>query len=168
MTCSFEKKKNTMKQIYRYWLVAAIIFATVLGIAFAHSVQAATYARPTQTSVIPPDWVGTWDCNLDGREAVIRLGIDSRRGCDGDFCTTTPGAGPIAGNVSDGGGNWVPIRERSRNSNDLDTSRNDHTLPLRYNGTDDWMLIMHTWNRDFASGYTTWRGIPFGLQCSKR
>lgn len=40
-------------------------------------------------------------------------------------------------------------------------------LPVRYNNTDNWMLIMHTGDRNYVSGYTTWNGIPFGLQCRK-
>lgn len=62
----------------------------------------------------------------------------------------------------------MPIYERGFDSGDLASSWRDHMLPLLYNGTDKWMLIMHTWNHKYASGYTTWSGIPFGLQWCRR
>ncbi|MBE9200036.1 MULTISPECIES: DUF6006 family protein [unclassified Nodularia (in: cyanobacteria)] len=117
-------------------------------------------------SVILPDWAGKWRCNLDGRQAVLELGLGDTRICKDGLCTTTAGT-RIAGRVSDNGGPWVSIEQRAFAAGDPPSSRRDHILPLRYKNTDNWLLIMHTMNRNIASGYTSWNGIPFGLQCRK-
>ena len=143
--------------------------AIALGAAYvilAPKADATIYARSNPTDVIPPDWVGRWNCNLDGRAAVIefKLGNDIR--CNGNVCSTTAGT-KLVGRISDNGGEWKPLEQRNFTPSDPPTTRQDHLLPLRYNNTDNWMLMMHTWNRNFASGYTVWNGIPFGLQCRK-
>lgn len=132
----------------------------------AQGADATIYARRNPTDVIPPDWEGRWTCNLDGRPAVLELRLADTTVCEGNVCRKTIGT-RIAGRISDNGGAWIPIEQREFAPGDLSTSRRDHLLPLRYDKTDNWMLIMHTWNRNFASGYTTWNGIPFGLQCRK-
>lgn len=133
---------------------------------FTQSAYATTYGRRNPTDVIPPDWTGRWNCNLDGRPAVLELNLANTTVCNGNICSTTFGT-RIAGRISDNGGPWVGIEQRAFAAGDPPTARTDHMLPLRYNNTANWMLMMHTWNRNFASGYSTWNGIPFGLQCRR-
>lgn len=142
------------------------ISAAAVCVFFAKGADATLYVRPTPTTVILPDWEGRWNCNLDGRSAVIELNLANTTICKDGICQTTIGT-RIAGRVSDNGGSWLPIEQRSFGSGDLASSRRDHMMPLLYNKQDKWMLIMHTFNRNYASGYTTWNGIPFGLQCRK-
>jgi len=152
-------------------LVKTLLGLSTLGFAagcilLAQGANATTYGRRNPTDVIPPDWVGRWNCNLDGRNALLELNLADTTVCSGNVCSTTAGT-RIAGRISDNGGAWVPIEQRAFTGGDISSSRRDHMLPLRYNNRDNWMLMMHTWNRNFASGYTTWNGIPFGLQCRK-
>lgn len=154
------------KIMVRSILGLSAIAVALGGVFLAKGADATLYVRKNPTDVILPDWVGKWNCNLDGRSAVIELGLANTTVCNGNICSTTSGT-RIAGRVSTNGGAWVPIEQRAFVSTDLPSSRLDHMLPLRYNKTDNWMLMMHTWDRNFASGYTTWSGIPFGLQCRK-
>lgn len=141
--------------------------AVAVGAVFlAKEADATLYVRRSPTDIIPPDWVGKWNCNIDGRSAVLELSLVDTTICEGGVCRTTSGTG-IAGRFSNNGGAWMPIEQRDFAPGDPSTSRRDHMLPLRYNNTDNWMLMIHTWNRNFASGYTTWNGIHFGLQCRK-
>lgn len=125
--------------------------------------DAVTYVRRYPWEVIPPDWVGTWDCNLDGRATVMQLNLVPKTVCNGSLCTTS--GEQVAGNF---GG--VTITQRDYTSSDPVTTRGGHMLPLRYNNTDNWLIMMNTQNRSvsYASGYSTWQNTPFGLQCRKR
>ncbi len=156
-----------MNKILVHSLLGLSAIATAAGCVFlTQRADATLYARQNPTDVILPDWVGRWNCDLDGRPATLELRLANTTVCNGDICRTTVGT-RIAGWIGDNGGSWAPIEQRAFAAGDLSSSRRDHILPLRYNNTDNWMLIMHTWNRNFASGYTTWNGIPFGLQCQK-
>lgn len=122
------------------------------------SIEQETYAqspvRKNSTDVLKSDWEGTWKCNLDGRQATVEFTYD-------------PSSNRVYGNVSDSNGPTLPLGERKLNKFDLVSSRRDHMLPLRYNSEVNWMLMMHTWDRNYASGYTYWQGMPFGFQCKK-
>lgn len=127
------------------WLLVGIgtaILATGLPIGLS------TRAETISSS----NWQGNWSCNLDGRSAVLILATNGGR---------------VAGRINDNNRGWVTLVQRNLDSNDPSSSRLDHLLPLLYNNTDHWMLMMHTWNSNYASGYTTWKGIPFGLQCRR-
>ncbi|MBF2014710.1 MAG: hypothetical protein IGS23_05770 [Rivularia sp. T60_A2020_040] len=130
--------------------------------------SATTYGRRNPTDVILPDWVGTWNCNLDGRRAVLELSLGNTVTDNGNGTSSVTVGTKIYGRISDNGGSWVNLEQRTLTSNDPSTRRRDHILPLKYNNRDNWLLMMHTFNRKYASGYTTWSGIPFGLQCQKR
>ncbi len=147
-------------------LTSVLLAITASSVILAPGVNATTYGRRNPTDVILPDWAGKWNCNLDGRQAVLELNLADTRVCKNGVCTTTAGT-RIAGRVSDNGGAWVSIEQRAFAAGDPQSSRRDHILPLRYKNTDNWLLIMHTMNRNIASGYTSWNGIPFGLQCRK-
>lgn len=160
------KRRISLKRKVPILLGLSVISAAAVCISFHNKANATLYVRPNPWTVILPDWAGRWSCNLDGRPAVIELNLANTTTCQGNICQTTIGT-RIAGRISDNGGPWVPIEQRSFSSGDLASSRRDHMLPLRYNNTANWMLIMHTANRNYTSGYTTWNGIPFGLQCRR-
>jgi hypothetical protein len=157
-----------MNQTVSYWLGASIAASIgISSLSFAvQPAQATTYARPTPTTVILPDWAGTWNCNLDGRPAVMQLWLANTRTCNGSICSITYGT-RIDGRISDNSGPWRSLNQRNYTSGDLASSRRDHMLPVQFNNTDNWLLLMHTGNRNFISGYTTWNRIPFGFQCRR-
>ena len=127
----------------------------------------AQLVRPNPWTVILSDWQGTWNCNLDGRSAVLKLQLLEKR-VFVDFVGSTYSELFVSGQFSDSGGAWKHVTQRSFNSGDLASSRRDHMLPLIYENRDNWMLIMHTGNRNYISGYTTWNGSVFGMQCRRR
>ena len=50
---------------------------------------------------------------------------------------------------------------------DVPLARDDHVLRL-YEASNVWTLVMHTMDRRFATGITTWQGTQFGLSCVRR
>ena len=143
--------------------LSAIAFCTI----FSRGADATSYLRQNPTDVIPPDWVGTWDCNLNGRSVVLKIDLEDETVCNGDLCGTIPSI-KLAGSVSDDGTSWQRLEKRDFSSNDPPTSRQDHLLPLQDNNQNQWFLIMHTENRDYLSGYITQNSVPFGLQCQRK
>jgi hypothetical protein len=139
------------------WLSYTLIGITTASycLSIEPGVYAQTPERQSPQDVLKSDWDGTWDCNLDGRSAVVEFSYESTED-------------RVFGRISDNGGEWIDFGERKLDGSDLRSSRRDHMLPLLYNGKVKWMLMMHTWERNYASGYTYWEGIPFGLQCHKR
>lgn len=156
---------NVLKRAFCGLSAISIAVSSLIVIPVA---KATTYGRRKPTDVIPPDWVGRWNCNLDGRKAVLELRLGNTVRDNGNGTQTITHGTKIYGRISDNGGRWVNIEQRKFTNNDPNTRRRDHILPLKYNNRDNWLLIMHTFNRKYASGYTTWSGIPFGLQCRKR
>lgn len=145
----------------------SLLILTTSNLVSTQNAQATTYGRRNPTDVILPDWQGRWNCNLDGRNAVLELRLGDLVRDNGDGTQSIVHGVKIVGRIRDNGGAWVPVEQRNFTPSDLASSRRDHMLPLRYNNQDNWMLMMHTWNRRYASGYTTWNGIPFGFQCQK-
>jgi hypothetical protein len=132
------------------------LFATISSC----NLQASTFTGPS-------DWTGLWACNLDGRKALLSLGrMDLYQDLGGGISSLCSDC-TIGGEISDNGGPWRQVEKRSLTANDPPASVTDHLLPLLYNGEDHWLLVIHTWDRDYASGYTTWSGRPYGLQCQK-
>jgi hypothetical protein len=158
-------KNQTLKKVLLVVCTVGISTAIVVLGQPEQQVNATLYNRQKETDVILPDWEGRWQCNLDGRQAILELKLTDSRECQGDTCTTTSGT-KIAGRVRDQG-TWKPVEQRSFNSNDPSSSRRDHMLPLRHNNSNNWLLMMHTWDRNYISGYTSWQGIPFGIQYEK-
>jgi hypothetical protein len=137
-----------------------------LGICTVFLVNSRVYAD--QYTPMTLNWNGQWNCNLDGRSATIEFWRERIPDeCANGICRRTFGT-IFRGRVSDNGGKWVALEMRSPNQNDPPNSNSPHVLPLRYNNTDDWLLMVHTWDYNFASGYTTWQGRPYGLQCRKK
>lgn len=124
------------------------------GFLFEQGVSAETPERQFAQEVLKSDWDGKWKCNLDGRTAEVEFSYESTEN-------------RVFGYISDSGGEKKAFGERKLDNSDLLSSRRDHMLPLLYDGKVKWMLMMHTWDRSYASGYTYWEGIPFGLQCHK-
>jgi hypothetical protein len=105
-----------------------------------------------------PEWSGGLTCNLDGRPAVLELeGITSLNWCwldkeRGYMCTR---AGElVAGRLSDNGGPWQPIETRPFYPDRGEKREYTHIIPLRLNN-EPWLLLMHTWDNRYMSGYTT-------------
>ena len=144
-------KKVTILLLYTLIGVSTVTFCLLIK----RGVYAQEPVRQYPTDVLKSDWEGKWDCNLDGRPAVVQFSYDSVEN-------------RVFGRISDNGEPWVDFGQRNLDKSDLRTSRRDHMLPLLYNSKVKWMLMMHTWNRNYASGYTYWEGIPFGLQCQRQ
>jgi hypothetical protein len=142
--------KQNLAKIFCLLIICAFVACLLIG--------QVTYAQPPKrsnpTDVLKSDWEGVWNCNLDGRQARVEFIYDSS-------------SKRVYGNVSDSNGPTLALGERKLNQFDLKSSRRDHMLPLRYNSEVNWMLMMHTWDRNYASGYTYWQGIPFGFQCKR-
>jgi hypothetical protein len=140
--------------------IANIVCVLIIGYVFitrlliGQVIYAKIPTRSSSTDVLKSDWEGVWNCNLDGRPARVEFIYDS-------------GSNKVYGNVSDSNGPTVALGERKLNKLDLKSSRQDHRLPLLYNSKVNWMLMMHTWDRNYASGYTYWQDIPFGFQCKR-
>lgn len=133
-----------------------LLYATILS----GSVHASSFSGPS-------DWTGFWECNLDGRPALLSLGReDLYRDLGGGISSLCHDC-TIGGEISDNGGPWTRVEKRSLTNDDPPASVTDHLLPLLLNGQDHWLLMIHTWDRTYASGYTTWNGRPYGLQCRK-
>lgn len=127
----------------------------------------------TAQSVNQAEWSGRWSCNLDGRPAVIELtGNRDPNTClfdkqAGEFvCTLIGTSTNVAGRLSDNGGSWQTIYTRPFYPERGELPKYNHVIPLRLNN-EPWLLLMHTWNKRYMSGYTTWRGRAFGIQCNR-
>ncbi len=145
-------------------IVARFLLLTFLLTTFLPA-YAALWSRENPNDVIPPDWVGTWYCNLDGRGAQIIFDLRQEHVCNGDECVT--GSYKLFGMISDSGGPWRSLNQRDYDSHDMLTSREDHLLPLKFEDENHWMLMMHTLDRNYVSGYTRWDNAPYGIQCSR-
>lgn len=123
-------------------------------------------------SVDPPKWSGRWTCNLDGRPAVLELtgNIDpnwcwlDKEACE--FLCTLIGSDTVAGRLSDNGWPWQTIYTRPFYPESSEKPEYEHVIPLELNN-EPWLLLMHTWNKNYMSGYTTWHGRAFGIQCNR-
>ncbi|MGA9379452.1 MAG: DUF6006 family protein, partial [Phormidium sp.] len=93
---------------------------------FSNSVRADLYPS------IVLSWIGTWDCNLDGRPAVIEFSrqqipdrcemVNGQRICRRVFGSR------FVGRISDNGKAWKPLETRNFNNNDPPASVKDHLL----------------------------------------
>jgi hypothetical protein len=115
-----------------------------------------------QASQVATQWFfGNWDCSIDGRPAKMRWQVvnDPQTTCNGNTCSTTSGV-KVVGSFSDNGGAWVPLGQRYVNGNEFG---------IRYLGAeqDDWMLRYNP-KKKVATGWTTWRGNKYPLQCTRR
>jgi hypothetical protein len=123
--------------------------------------------RRNPTDIILPDWRGKWDCNLDGRQTTVEFRLVEDTFCQGNICQNIF---KITGRMIDTGGTETPLEPRDYGEGDPPTARLDHLLPLRFKSNEGWLpmlLMMHTGNREYASGYVRWNAIPFGIQCRK-
>lgn len=115
-----------------------------------------------QASQVASEWFfGNWNCQIDGRPAKMQWQVvnDPQTHCEGGVCSSTSGV-KVVGRFSDNGGPWVPLVKRYRHGNDFG---------IRYQGAepDNWFLRYDPrWKT--ATGWTTWRGNRYPLQCQKR
>lgn len=115
-------------------------------------------------------WLGRWMCNLDGRNSTLEFfALDEPNvSCSGDICTSTSGNVTLAGVAIDASGSRKSLALRPLNAKDPKANNGTQILALSYNRTDDWLLLLHTWDKRYASGFTTWNGNIYGLQCKKQ
>lgn len=136
-----------MKKITRLLPVLLGLSAINVAVVGLSSIQKA------EAQITPSHWVGTWNCNNDGRPTVQ--------------VTFWPSGGTVYGKIDN---DYYALQPRSYSSSiDPPTSRKDHVLPLyvRANNT-QWFLAMHTWNGNYASGFSRWNGTAFGLTCTRQ
>lgn len=144
-------------------LLTVCTLTIVLGI-YANTGSADT----TPTAFVK--WVGNWQCNLDGRPARIQLfseRIDMN--CSDGLCEiTSEPSYRLAGRISSNGfPPWKKLESRGFRAEDPKTKVSSYILPLRYDGAEDWFVMMHTWNKNYLSGFSRWNGTVYGLQCQK-
>jgi hypothetical protein len=111
-------------------------------------------------SQVPSQWYfGQWDCTIDGRAAKMQWLVvdDPQTSCDGNVCSSSSGV-KVVGRFSDSGSAWVPLGKRYLRGNEFG---------IRYLGgeQDNWMLRYQPTTK-IATGWTTWRGNRYPLQCS--
>jgi Family of unknown function (DUF6006) len=140
-----------MKLITRFYLG---LTAVILSVANANAVLASQYGGAKW-------FLGTWDCNIDGRHGVIHWKVVSTNdgGCNGNSCTSSSGVA-IKGWISDNGQKWVPLGMRSSNQQEAFF----HYL----GGEQDTWHLSYDKSTRVARGNTTWNGHPYPLQCIKR
>ncbi len=149
-----------MKRFLISMLVICLIFVTFIS-------------RPAMAqSSNQPEWIGRWTCNLDGRPAILELsGNTDPNTCWYDeeacgFLCTLIGGTNVAGRFSDDGGPWKTIYTRPFYRDQGELKRYEHIIPLEVD-KEPWLLLMHTWDKNYMSGYTTWHDRVFGIQCNR-
>jgi Family of unknown function (DUF6006) len=104
-------------------------------------------------------YFGKWNCTIDGRPAKMQWLVvdDSQTSCSGKVCSSSSGV-KVVGEFSDNGGAWVPLAKRYVQGNEFG---------IRYLGReqDNWLLRYNPKSK-VASGWTTWRGNRYPLQCT--
>lgn len=127
-----------------------------LGISAISTAVVCMSSIPKAAAVVPSDWKGTWNCNLDGRTTQITFKTHYNL---------------VVGDI---GAKTSILTQRSFDpSIDPPTPRKDHVLPLTfkgedYNSQDKWFLMLHTWDHGYASGFTRWNGDVYGIQCRRQ
>ncbi len=114
----------------------------------------------TQASQVVSQWYfGKWNCTIDGRSAKMQWLVvdDPQTTCSGDVCSSSSGV-KVIGRFSDNGSAWVPLSKRYLQG---------YEFGIRYLGKeqDNWMLSYNP-KLKVATGWTTWRGNRYPLQCS--
>lgn len=158
------------KTIARWLWILGGLLALTICLLFGQLSQEAELnnsIRRNPTDVILPDWQGKWNCNLDGRQTQLDFQLGGSTLCQGNICEYVY---KLAGRMSGLSEGDTPLEPRDYGRGDPPTARLDHLLPLSFKTRDGWLpmlLMMHTGNRDYSSGYVTWNGIPYGIQCHK-
>jgi hypothetical protein len=141
-----QKEQNTMPKFSKLLITLALL-PLGLGMGNSHASQ-----------VLSQWYFGKWDCSIDGRPSKMQWRVvdDSQTSCNGDICSTSSGV-KVVGRFSDNGTAWVPLTKRYLNGNNFG---------IRYLGKeqDNWFLKYQSSNKT-ATGYTTWRGNRYPLQC---
>jgi hypothetical protein len=143
----------SMKNLTK-WLLGLAIIPAGLVLVSSHA---------TASQVASEWFFGLWDCNIDGRPARMQWRVvdDPQTTCNGNVCSSTSGV-KVVGRFSDNGGGWVPLEKRFSN-------RQKQELGIRYLGReqDNWYLKYDT-RTQVATGWTTWRGTRYPLQCRNK
>jgi len=84
----------------------------------------------------------------------------------GNLCTLIGSGNNVAGRLSDNGGAWQTLSVRPFFRERGERREYDHIIPLELNNQ-PWLLLRHTWDQRYMSGYTIWEGRAFGIQCHR-
>jgi hypothetical protein len=118
--------------------------------------MAAIFVPFTQKAeaIAPSDWTGTWTCNFDGQPQPMPITFRTHYNL-------------VIGQLDDNA--WA-LQQRSFDpSSDPATSRTDHVLPLlNTTNNEQWFLMLHTWNTNYASGFSRWQGSVYGIFCTRQ
>lgn len=127
-------------------LVAALLAGLTVG------------STPVGASQAVGWWGGQWKCEIDGRPARMSWKVvdDPQTECRGDVCSTTSGV-RWAGQFSDNGSKWVPLRDANNTAQD--------GLSFRHADGNKWHLARPVSGK--AKGWTTWNGKRYPLACWK-
>ena len=133
----------------------------LIGLAL-FSLSTAILPHPATASTIATQWFfGNWDCLIDGRPAQMQWSVvnNPQTQCNGDVCSTTSGV-KLVGRFSDSRSPWVNLSKQWSNRSELG---------IRYLGReqDNWYLRQDSRTK-IATGWTTWRGNRYPLQCHPR
>lgn len=133
----------------------------LIGLAL-FSLSTAILPQPATASTIATQWFfGNWDCLIDGRPAQMQWSVvnNPQTQCKGDVCSTTSGV-KLVGRFSDSRSPWVNLSKQWSNRSELG---------IRYLGReqDNWYLRQDSRTK-IATGWTTWRGNRYSLQCRPR
>ena len=133
----------------------------LIGLAL-FSLSTAILPHPAAASTIATQWFfGNWDCLIDGRPAQMQWSVvnNPQTQCNGDVCSTTSGV-KLVGRFSDSRSPWVNLSKQWSNRSELG---------IRYLGReqDNWYLRQDSRTK-IATGWTTWRGNRYPLQCRLR
>ena len=153
-----------LRSLLIVWLVSIFVISCLI---FTTLISSNVKAQ----SANKPDWIGRWICNLDGRPAIIELtGNRDPNTCfitNGEtICTLMGSTTNVAGKLSDNGGAWQTIYTRPFFPKQGEQPEYDHIIPLELNNQ-PWLLLRHTWDQRYMSGYTIWEGRAFGIQCHR-
>ncbi|MGB7443949.1 MAG: hypothetical protein WA919_23035 [Coleofasciculaceae cyanobacterium] len=105
-------------------------------------------------AITPSDWQGSWTCNFDGQQQPLQITFRQHYNL-------------VIGQI--GSNAWALQQREFDSSSDPPTSRKDHVLPLLYRTNNEkWFLMLHTWNTNYASGFSRWRGSVYGMFCTRQ
>ena len=111
-----------------------------------------SFIEKAEAQITPSDWVGTWSCNNDGHPPVQ--------------VTFWPSNGTVYGKIDND--YYALMPRRFEYYIDPSTWRGDHVLPLTLKSNNTrWFLVMHTWDKRYASGFSRWNYTVFGLTCTR-
>lgn len=139
----------------KYNLIITAIQSSLPALSSSIALCLAVFS-PALASTASGWWGGNWNCNIDGRPALMRWNVvdDSQTTCNGDVCSTTSGV-RWKGSFSDNGSRWVALTEPRQG--------NRGGLYFRHADGNQWYLAKPSGNK--TVGWTTWNNQRYPLSC---